>query len=211
MHSDSIVPEVVIDADTVCSVVTYAVLHAVTNIALITVCLCYVVWELRLVKKRSSIFAGPLHQIFECVLDCQAIHRDVIARDNETCVAGIILVLHRADNVMVSTPEPDVVTNNMARRDAKHHIGLCLCLCRIVGSTYASEDVMQKAWVHLVALVGAISPLKECVSTEQTSLKQQTRDSYSIDIPHSHCWLSFRRNQGGKAKSEHNLVLLYHL
>lgn len=118
---------------------------------------------------------------------------------------------HKASNVVVGTPKPHVVTNNMTGGDAEHHLCLCLCLCWIVVSTYACEDVMEETGVHLTALIGAISPLKKRVSAVQASLKQDPRDSYPIDITHSHCRVSFRCNQGGKTDSKQNLVLSHHL
>jgi len=211
LNCDSIVSEVVINADTIRSVVAYSAIHTVADVALITKCLCDVIWELRLVEEGLSILAGPLHQIFQCVFHCKAIHCHVVAGDNEACVARIIFMLYMASNVMVGTPEPDVITNNMAGSDAQHHICLDLRLRRIIGSTYACENVMKEAGVHLIALVGAISPLKKCVSTVHASLKQDPRDSYPVDIPHSHCWVSLRCNQGGKTDSKHNLVVFHYL
>lgn len=96
---------------------------------------------------------------------CKAIHCHVIASDNKARITRIRFMPHKASNVMVGTPEPDVVANNMARGDTKHHSCLRLHFCRIVGSTYARKDVMEETGVHLTALVGTISPLKKCVST----------------------------------------------
>jgi len=211
LDSDSFVSEVVINANTIRSVVAYSVVHPVADVALVAICLCHVIWEFGLVEEGLTILARPLHQIFQCVFHCKAIHCHVVASDNKAGIARILFMPHRASNVMVGAPEPDVVTNNMARGDAEHHTCLGLCLRRIVGSTYTREDVMEKTGVHLIALVGTVSPFKKRVSTVQASLKQDPRDSYPVDIPNSHCWVSFRRNQGGITDSKHNLVLLHHL
>lgn len=57
MNSDSMVSEVVINANTIRLVAAYSVIHAVADVALIAICWRHVIWELGLIKEGLSVLA----------------------------------------------------------------------------------------------------------------------------------------------------------
>eukprot|EP00404_Azadinium_spinosum_P050380 CAMPEP_0180755474 /NCGR_PEP_ID=MMETSP1038_2-20121128/33724_1 /TAXON_ID=632150 /ORGANISM="Azadinium spinosum, Strain 3D9" /LENGTH=111 /DNA_ID=CAMNT_0022789407 /DNA_START=87 /DNA_END=422 /DNA_ORIENTATION=- len=103
-------------------VLHHIVLHAVAHIARIAKVLGHVIWEFRLEEVGLSALTGPLHKIMQCVLHSEPIHRHIVPRDYEARLAGVRTTFHQARHVVICTPQPQVVSDDMPRRNPHHDL-----------------------------------------------------------------------------------------
>lgn len=113
MNMHSVVSEVVINPSTEGLVGKHIVVHAVAYIPRISIGLCYVIRELRLVEISLSIISRPLHQIFQGMFHSKAVHGHISSSDQKTRITRVHLGLDDSRHTMVSSPQPKVVTNDV--------------------------------------------------------------------------------------------------
>merc|ERR1719198_1031822 len=115
-----------------------------------------IIWQLRLVEKDPATLSTPLGHVAEGVLNEEAIHCHIIADYLQTCLAEV-LVLHsevvlkslvvidwlrwliRVKQSVVCSPEPEVVTHNIAGVHSHHSVHSHLSVH--VGAPYAGKDI----------------------------------------------------------------------
>jgi len=90
----SVVSEVVINPNAEGLVGNHIVVHPVTHISCISIGLCYIIRELRLVEISFPIISRPLDQIFQGMLDGKAVHGHTSSNDLKTSITRVHLGLH---------------------------------------------------------------------------------------------------------------------
>mmetsp|Transcript_59465 Transcript_59465/g.176946 ORF Transcript_59465/g.176946 Transcript_59465/m.176946 type:complete len:564 (-) Transcript_59465:353-2044(-) len=202
-----IVPEVVVHPHAVSAMGLHRLVHSVADISSISICLRHVVGVLRLVEVGLPGIAGPLNHVLQRVLHRQAVHGDAAAIDHEAGLAGVLHVLDKATDSMVSTPEPEVVTHDVPRVHAHHDPSRHLFHGLVGGASHAGEDVVHDPRVARVALIAVVAPLQEGLPGAGASLQEEASDTRTLRVPHSYCGHAWGRNERGEADAEEHLVV----
>mmetsp|Transcript_41589 Transcript_41589/g.125943 ORF Transcript_41589/g.125943 Transcript_41589/m.125943 type:complete len:602 (+) Transcript_41589:350-2155(+) len=206
LHRNWEVAEEVVHADAVALVRLHSVQHAVADVAVVPVGLRHIVRELGLVEVGLAVVASPRHQVLEGVLYSEAVHRHVTALDKKACLTGVLAVVDFPRDAVVGTPEPEVVTDNVAGPDGDHDPRLHLALRRVVVATDTREDVVEEARVVIAAWVRAVPPLQQRLSLPGASLQQHPCDADAVDVAHAHRGGALRRLQRCEAEAEEHLA-----
>merc|ERR1719245_1079982 len=118
----------------------------VADIARVSPVLVYIVGKLRLIEEYLTSLATPLNHILQRMLHSKPIHDDIVTCDHEAGVAAVVAVPDEAVFAsglppMVCAPQPEVIANDITRRNVHHNPRLRLPLLGVIRTTHASEEV----------------------------------------------------------------------
>jgi len=113
--------------------------------------------------------AVPLEHIAKGVFDCKAVSNNVVSIDLEACLNGILAVHDEPFNVVVCSPEPDIIDYDVAAVDLKHVVRLNWSRIR---ATNSGENIVHDTWVLRVTCISSTSPFEKCARILWTSLEE---------------------------------------
>lgn len=131
--------------------------HVVTDhvacVSVLGVVVVNVVWELRLVENGKTVVTIPDSHVSECVLNSKTISDDTVSIDDDAAGYRVLGVADGASDVVVSTPQPGVVNDNVSTVDFNHAVSRGLSAVRVVSTANASKNIGCNAWVLSVAII----------------------------------------------------------
>jgi hypothetical protein len=107
-------------------------------------------------------------------------------------------------DVVIGSPEPDVIDNCVASVNLNHLISLYVTRC--IGSTNSGKNIAQNNGILLVTRVTGLTNLQKRVCGTGTSLKENSGNSDTVNVCDFNSCSSMGRNESSKTKTEDNGV-----
>jgi len=155
-------------------------------------------------------FAVPLKEVCKGVLSGKTIASNIVAIDLKTSIDWISSVLDTFSTLlMVSSPEPKVIEEDVTAVDLNHDLGLHIT--RVVGTTYSGKEIVNSSWILSISSIAFLSKLEQGRGLTSSSLKEKSRDFDTVNIGNFNGWGSIGRNKSGKTNTENDSVGLGNL
>ena len=119
-HPHSVVSEVSVDCDTVSLEVGGFSDFEATEASISIVFLCDIVRKLTLVEVDFTMVSIPLDEVTKTVLGEETVSFDIVSVDLQALSNVVLAVFDEAADVMVSSPEPGMINDNMRVVDLYH-------------------------------------------------------------------------------------------
>jgi len=164
------VSEVRVCTDAIAFVTGHRVIDLVSCVSTVTIGSIDIVWELRLVEDRHTIVTVPLNHVAKGMLCSKTVSNDIVTIDNGALGYRVITVVHKALFVVISTPQPSVINDNISAVDNYHGISSCWVCILIVSSSDSSEYIGHYTRIVTIAWMIFITPLDKRIRLCLTSL-----------------------------------------
>lgn len=145
----------------------YSVSDLVPSKSCIGIALINIIWILGLVEVRLSIISVPFKHVAQGVFASKTVSSNAVSINLETSVNWIGLVFNETTSVMISSPEPSVIDDDVATVNLDHNRGFDFIL---IWSTDTGEDIMHGSWVFRFTSISLVSPREESRTVGFTGL-----------------------------------------
>ena len=135
------ISEEAVSADTECSVVCDGISNFIGSETIGFVISVDVVWILRLIEHSLAIVTIPYCHITEGVLYHESVSMYIVSIDNDSVSHWVVATVYQAIFIVVSTPKPGVVDDDVATVDDDHRVSFGWVRHLVVWSANSSEHI----------------------------------------------------------------------
>jgi len=126
---------------------------------------------LRLVEVGFAIVSVPLKHVSKGVLAGETIANDVVSIDLESSVDWVLFIGNFSTHIMISSPQPGVVNNDISTVDLKHTGSFNFSF---IWTSNTCEDVMHCTRISCISFESSFTPFEKCISLRCTCLKKDS-------------------------------------